>query len=70
MQFPLSLIDISLWLAITALVLLITAEMLSQRYHQGTIRIDKKRLRNVTVLVSISFLVTVVVRILGMIIRP
>jgi len=65
MQFPLSFWDISLWLAITAIILLISAEMLSPYYGKINIRIDRKRLRNVAFVVSILFLVTVAVRIIN-----
>jgi len=67
MQFPLSLWDISLWLAITAIILLIATEMLSPRYGKTNMRIDRKRLANVAIAVSILFLATVTIRIFNMI---
>jgi hypothetical protein len=67
MQFPLSFWDISLWLAITATILLIASEMLSSPRSKINILIDKKRLRNVALVVSILFLITVAVRVVNII---
>jgi len=67
MQFPLSFWDISLWLAITATILLIASEMLSSPRSKINIFIDKKRLRNVALVVSILFLITVAIRVLNII---
>lgn len=68
MQFPLSFFDISLWLAITAMVLLMTYVLLSSRHGQTNTPIDKKKLKNVTLAVSILFLITVAIRIISIII--
>ena len=59
MDFPLSLWDVSLWLAITAIILLITSELISPYYGKTTPFINRKRLRNVALTVSALFLVTV-----------
>jgi len=67
MQFPLSFWDISLWLAITATILLIASEMLSSPRSKINIFIDKKRLRNVALAVSILFLITVAIRVINII---
>jgi hypothetical protein len=67
MTFPLGLWDISLWLAITAVILLITSEMLSPRYGKINIRIDRKRLRTAALTVSILFLITVTIRVIDII---
>ena len=67
MIFPLSFWDISLWLAITAIILLITSEMLSPRYGKINIHINKKRLRNAALAVSILFLITVAIRVINII---
>ena len=66
MNFPLPFWDISLWLAVTAIILLITSEILSSRYGRINIRIDKKRLNKIAIAVSIVFLATVVIRIIDM----
>jgi hypothetical protein len=61
--FPLSLWDISSVLAVTAIVLLATSEILSPYYGAANLKISKKRLRNSAIATSIMFLVTVAVRI-------
>lgn len=66
-NFPLTFWDISLWLAIMATILLITSGMLSE-YGGVKILISKSRLKTVAFAVSILFLATVAVRIIGMII--
>ena len=68
MQFPLSLWDISLWLAATAIILLVTSELISPNYGKTNLLIEKKRLRNVALTISILFLITVVIRIYEIII--
>jgi hypothetical protein len=70
MDFPLSFWDISLWLAITAIVLLITSELISPYYGKTNLLINKKRLRNVAIIVSTLFLITVAIRIATIIISP
>jgi len=67
MQFPLTLWDISLWLAIVSIILLITAELISPHYGQTSILIDKKRLRNAALTTSLLFLITVAIRIIGIV---
>jgi hypothetical protein len=63
MNFPLSFWDISLWLAVTAIILLITSELISPYYGKTNLLINKKRLRNVALTMSIMFLITVAIRI-------
>jgi hypothetical protein len=70
MDFPLSFWDISLWLAITAIILLVTSELISPYYGKTNLLINKNRLRNVALTVSTLFLVTVAVRIVTIIISP
>lgn len=60
MKFPLSLSDISLWLAVMAIILLITSELLSS---SGNIVIEKKRLRLVALALGTGFMITVIIRI-------
>jgi hypothetical protein len=67
MQFPLSFNDISLWLAITSIILLITAELISLQYVQANLLIDKRRLGTVALTVGLLFMVTVAIRIYGII---
>ena len=63
MQFPLSFWDISLWLAVTAIILLITSELTSPYYGKTKIPINKQKLRNAALTVGIIFLATVIIRI-------
>lgn len=70
MGFPLTFWDISLWLAITAIILLITSELISPYYGKTNLLINKKRLRNVAIIVSTLFLITVAIRIATIIISP
>ena len=53
----------SLWLAVTAIILLITSELISPYYGKTNLLINKKRLRNVALTMSILFLITVAIRI-------
>jgi len=66
-SFPLGLWDISLWLAVTAITLLITSEMLSPYYGRINIQINRKRLKNVALAVAILFLATVAIRIVDLV---
>jgi hypothetical protein len=70
MGFPLTFWDINLWLAITAIVLLITSELISPYYGKTNLLINKKKLRNVAIIVSTLFLITVAIRIATIIISP
>jgi hypothetical protein len=63
MTFPLGFWDISLLLAVTAIILLITSELISPYYGKTNLLINKKRLRNVALTVSALFLTTVAIRI-------
>jgi hypothetical protein len=64
MNFPLSLSDISLWLAATAIILLIASELLrSSPKYSARIAIDKRLLRLVALGLGVGFLITVLMRI-------
>jgi hypothetical protein len=64
MQFPLTMSDISLWLAVTAIILLITSELLfTSTGTLGNIVINKKRIRLVALTLGLAFLATVVMRV-------
>jgi hypothetical protein len=61
MTFPLTMSDISLWLAATAIILLITSELLySLPEISARIMIDKNRFRLVALGCGLGFLITVV----------
>ena len=68
MQFPLGFYDISLWLAISAIILLATSELVSPNYGQISLLIEKRRLRTVALTLGILFLSTVAIRIYQIII--
>lgn len=70
MDFPLTFWDTSLWLAVTAIILLITSELISPYYGRTNLLINKKRLKNAALTVSILFLATVAIRIANIIISP
>jgi len=64
MRFPLSVSDIGLWLAVTAIILLVTSELLSSSTGRlANIAIEKKRLRLVALALGLGFLATVVMRV-------
>lgn len=67
MTFPLDFWNVSLLTAITAIILLITSELLSPYYGKINIQISKKRLRNTAIVFSIIFLITVAIRIITII---
>ena len=69
-NFPLGFWDISLLLAFTALILLVSAELLSPRYGRTNILINRKRLKTFTWIVSILFLITLAIRVVGMVLNP
>lgn len=66
-MFALDLWDVSLLLAVVAIILLITSELLSPYYGRVNILINRKRLRNAAMLMSVLFLGTVAIRITGII---
>jgi hypothetical protein len=63
MNFPLSMLEISLWLAVMAIILLITSELLSSSTeYLGKVVIEKERLRYVAIGLGLGFLITVIIR--------
>jgi len=67
MAFPLTLDDVSLWIAVSAIIMLSTAELLSPYYGRSGIIIDKARVRKVALFLGGVFLIAVVFRVLGII---
>ena len=64
MRFPLDLWDISLWIAVTAILLLITSELLAPYSdYFGDFVIDKTRIRLAALLLGAAFMVTVLIRV-------
>jgi len=67
MQFPLTFWDISLWLAFISIILLVIAELISPYHGLTNLLINRKRLRRVALIMGVLFLITVVIRIVGII---
>jgi hypothetical protein len=63
---PLTFSDLSLLLSVGAIVLLITAELSSSSYGLTNLTINKKKLRNASIVTGALFLITVAIRIIGM----
>jgi hypothetical protein len=56
--------DLSLWIAVTAIILLVTSELLfSSTGYIGSIVIDKKRIRLIALGLGLAFLATVIMRV-------
>jgi len=70
MNFPLGFWNISLLLAIIALILLVTSEMLSPYHGKVNILINKKKLKNTAIVIAILFLTTVAIRIINILMAP
>ena len=63
MNFPLTLSDLSIWLALTAIILLITSELLNvSPEFSSKIPVDKTRMRFAGVGVGLAFLITVAIQ--------
>jgi hypothetical protein len=65
MELSLPLFDITVLLAISALILLVTAELTSSYYGKINLIIDKSRLRQVSTLVGLLFILTIILNILS-----
>ena len=63
MQFPLTFSDITLWLAITSIILLATSELISPYYGKTNLIIEKNRLRIVALTIGILFILMIVIQI-------
>ena len=66
MVFPLTVSDLSLWLAVVAIILLITSELLyASPSISSRIVLDKRILRLLALGCGVGFLVTVIMRAVG-----
>jgi len=63
MNFPMSLSDVSLWLAVMAIILLVTSELLFYTAGYSKIVIERTRLRLVALALGIGFMFTVLMRV-------
>lgn len=61
MQFPLSLTDLSLWFAVTSIILITTAEFILPYYGKINLLIDKSRFRTAAIALGILFLLTALI---------
>jgi len=64
---PLTFSDLILLLGVGAIVLIITAELTSSRYGLTNLIINRKKLRTAALTISILFLITIVIEIIGII---
>jgi hypothetical protein len=62
MIFPVDLGELSVLLALTAIIVLITSELISPYNRRFSILLNRKRLRIVGMVFSVLFLVTVAVK--------
>jgi hypothetical protein len=67
MFFPLSLSDVSLWLAVVSVIVVVGSELLYSLPEYASSLVDKKLLRFVAVGCGLAFGVTVFMRVLQMI---
>lgn len=68
MQIPLDFWNVSLWFAVSGIILLITAQLASAYDGNATILIDQRKLKNTAMVMGVLFLVTVAMRIYGIVI--
>jgi hypothetical protein len=61
MDLPLDFWHMSLWLAVTAIILLVTSELISPYYGKINLLINRKKLRAIATVTSILFLITVAI---------
>ena len=63
MQFPFDFWNISLWLAVTSIILLITVQLLAAYDGKATLLLDQKKLKTTALITGVFFLATVAIRI-------
>jgi hypothetical protein len=63
---PLTFLDVSLLLALGALILLITLELTSPYHGITRLAVNRRKLRNVSILVAALFLITISIRLIGL----
>lgn len=69
MNFPLGFWDISLFLAVAAIILLITSELLSPHYGKTNLKISRKNLKNAALTICVLFLATVAIKIITIVLN-
>jgi low temperature requirement protein LtrA len=63
---PIDLLELGMLFAVTALILLLTSELLTPYHRRVNMFISRKKLRRVAAIFAVLFLVTVAARILSM----
>jgi len=63
MEFPPTFSDLTLWLAVTSIILLATSEFISPYYGKTNLLIEKNRLRLAALTVGILFILAILVQI-------
>ena len=67
MRFPLTIWDISLWIAVTAIILLITSELIAPySSFLGDFVIEKTRLRLAAIVLGVAFIFSTILRAAGL----
>jgi uncharacterized protein involved in exopolysaccharide biosynthesis len=67
MQLPFDFWNVSLFFAVTGIILLITAQLASAYEGKATILVDQRKLRTAALVLGILFLTTVAIRIYGIV---
>jgi len=67
MPFPFDVWSVSLWLAVTGIILSITSQLVSVYDGEASILIDEKKLRTSALVIGMLFLMTVAIRIYGIV---
>jgi len=67
MQIPLDFWNVSLWFAVTSIILLITAQLVSAYDGNASLLIDQRKLKTAALVVGLLFLLTVAMRIYGIV---
>lgn len=67
MPFPFDVWSVSLWFAVTGIILSITSQLVSVYDGEASILIDEKKLRTSALVIGMLFLMTVAMRIYGIV---
>jgi hypothetical protein len=65
-SIPLSFDEITIWLALVSIILLAASEVLSSYYGRTHVFINRKRLKNVSLVMSLMFLVSIAAKVAEM----
>jgi hypothetical protein len=61
---PITVQDLSMLLAVSAILLLVTAELVPYVFGEKTLILDMKKLRNLALVLGVLFVVTVAINVL------